>query len=762
MLLRGRRARELELERLVADGDGRLERFDRPKATVFVGFTRDEHVGEKAELLEALGVKGGVGRSKFGERRREERRTGRGHERRSQRLVRGAGFAEEPRQALDVRSRGRLLLASARGSGAGARTWGTGRRDRSRVTRELAEVRARDGVALTRFGAASREREEAPGVARGDVTLGRAPVVAFRARVGFEHFVRGEHGVEPAVVVDVLGARDRTALEDAAEELVMVAVERDERRDEGVEAARVARDQPKFFPLFARVRVERLFDELELFFVVAELEAEPVHVDDEHEARHRENHEIDRQLAKPLHHGRLARFEQHLEPEREAGRIEARILADSGLLPEILVEHARELLGAGERDELAGALEADRVDEPSEDGRRELADGGDECRAFEHVAKEPCRGGSAVAFELRHAENTRQVGPKWELGSAASSCYASVQWVGLVASVPVSGLSRSTPFAFVLLTTLVAGRARAQAGENQGAAQALYDEARKLASAKDFAAACPKFKASYDMDPAGGTLLNLADCYENEGKTALAWTTFKDALVAAQQDGNQPRVEFAKAHIASLEQSLAYLTLDVPNDARLDGLVVSIDGAPLASAAWGVALPVDPGKHVVRAEAKGHEPFERSFEVSKAGQREAVSVPLLAASGGADASGAPKPVGGGHTVRTIGWITGGAGVVVLGVGGYFGLKAFSDWGDRNDACKGGCTPEAKAAGSRASDAATLSTVLFAVGVGAVGVGAGLILTSGSGEQTKAAAPRTFEAGVVPTPGGAIIDMRQTW
>lgn len=324
------------------------------------------------------------------------------------------------------------------------------------------------------------------------------------------------------------------------------------------------------------------------------------------------------------------------------------------------------------------------------------------------------------------------------------------------------GPPRSTPFALLLVTTLVAGRARAEGGENQAAAQALYDEARKLAAAKDFVAACPKFKASYDLDPGGGTLLNLADCYEKEGKPALAWTTFKDALVAAQQDGNQPRVEFAKSHIASLEQSLAYVTLDVPNDARLDGLVVSIDGTPLASAAWGVALPVDPGKHVVRAEAKGHAPFERSFEVSKAGQREAVSVPVLAASGSPGAPGAAKSAGGGSTQRTAGWVTGGAGLVALGVGSYFGLKAFSDWSDRNDACKGGCTPEAQAAGSRASDAATLSTVFFAVGAGAVAAGAVLILTAGGGEQSKAAAPRTLQAGVVPTPGGAIIDMRQTW
>ena len=100
---------------------------------------------------------------------------------------------------------------------------------------------------------------------------------------------------------------------------------------------------------------------------------------------------------------------------------------------------------------------------------------------------------------------------------------------------------------------LTSGHASAQAGQNQAAAQALYDEARKLVEAKNFAAACPKFKESYDLDPAGGTLLNLADCYERQGKPALAWTTFKDALVAAERDSNAGRVEFAKTHIAALE-----------------------------------------------------------------------------------------------------------------------------------------------------------------------------------------------------------------
>lgn len=317
----------------------------------------------------------------------------------------------------------------------------------------------------------------------------------------------------------------------------------------------------------------------------------------------------------------------------------------------------------------------------------------------------------------------------------------------------------------VFAALLAAGHAGAQSGENQAAAQALYDEARKLVEAKNFAEACPKFKESYDLDPAGGTLLNLADCYEKQGKSALAWTTFKDALVAAQRDGNTARVEFAKTHIAALEKSLAYVTIQVPDKARLDGLSVTLDGTPIGAATWGVALPVDPGSHTVRAEAPGHQPFERTLDTASGGQREEVSVPPLVATPGAASTkppaGEPASTQSFWNGRNVGWISIGIGVVGVGVGSYFGVKAFSDWDDRNQACKAGCTPEAKDAGSRASTAATISTVGFAVGGIALATGTVLIVTSHGGNKNAGSRP-SFQAGVTPAPGGALFNVRQAW
>jgi hypothetical protein len=297
--------------------------------------------------------------------------------------------------------------------------------------------------------------------------------------------------------------------------------------------------------------------------------------------------------------------------------------------------------------------------------------------------------------------------------------------------------------------TIVAGPAGAQpSARNPAAAQALYDEARQLAEAGRYADACPKFKESYQLDAGGGTLLNLADCYEKQGQTALAWTTFKDALVAARHDGRNDRVEFANQHIGSLENRLARLTVSVPAVARVAGLSVALDGSPLGEAAWGVAMPVDPGKHIVRAEAPGKRPFETSIDVPSASAiRQTVEVPTLA-DAPADKSTvatvpavAPIETGneGGSSRATAGWIVGGAGLASVGLATYFGVRAFSRWSDRNALCAGGCTEAAKSAGTDANEAATISDVGFGVGLAAVAVGTYLVLSGRSETPASRAA-----------------------
>ena len=168
--------------------------------------------------------------------------------------------------------------------------------------------------------------------------------------------------------------------------------------------------------------------------------------------------------------------------------------------------------------------------------------------------------------------------------------------------------------------------ARAQS-EDQAAARALFDEGRKLLKAGQASAACPKLEAAKQLYVSAGILLNLADCYEKVGRTASAWTEFGEAATVAKRTNRPEDVQEAKRRQSALEPRLARLTVRVPHAAP--GLTVQRDDATLASAAWGAALPVDPGKHSVRAEAPGYEPWTATVTISQPGQAESVEVPEL-------------------------------------------------------------------------------------------------------------------------------------
>ena len=299
-------------------------------------------------------------------------------------------------------------------------------------------------------------------------------------------------------------------------------------------------------------------------------------------------------------------------------------------------------------------------------------------------------------------------------------------------------MRRYTVCATVALA-FTAGSARAQTTKNAAGAEALYEQARALMKQGDIEHACPKFKQSYDLDTGGGTLLNLAECYEKQGKFASAWATFKEALVIAQRDGRAERVKYATKHLAIVEPLVSKITIEVPSETNEPGLSVWLDGAPLGDAAWGVGMPVDPGAHQVTASAPNKQTYEQTLQVNNGSA--ALKIPKLDRDPNARAAGpvidrdvAKKPVPeeapkSGNSQRTVGVVIGGAGIVALGVGSYFGLHAMSKWGERKDGCASGCTRAAKSAGDDAGSAALISDIGFGVGIIAAGVGTYLVLSA---------------------------------
>ena len=191
--------------------------------------------------------------------------------------------------------------------------------------------------------------------------------------------------------------------------------------------------------------------------------------------------------------------------------------------------------------------------------------------------------------------------------------------------------------------TAHAPAARAQA-EDQAAARVLFEQGRSLMKGGRYADACPKLEAARKLFVSAGILLNLADCHEKLGRTASAWTEFGEAAAVAKRTNRDDDAEEATRRQAALEPTLARLTIRVAQ--AIPGLAVKRDGAPIAPAAWGAALPVDPGAHEIRAEAAGFEPWTGTANVSTAGQVVTVDVPALQATLGAtqSAGGKVKPV----------------------------------------------------------------------------------------------------------------------
>ena len=306
--------------------------------------------------------------------------------------------------------------------------------------------------------------------------------------------------------------------------------------------------------------------------------------------------------------------------------------------------------------------------------------------------------------------------------------------------------------AFALaFVALPAPTAHAQTSKNAAGAEALYEQARALMKQGDVEHACPKFKQSYELDAGGGTLLNLAECYEKQGKFASAWSSFKEALVIAQRDGRTERVEYAKKHIAIVEPQISKITIEVPSGANEPGLTVSLDGTPLGDAAWGVGMPVDPGAHQITASAPDKQSYERTIQIASGST--SIEIPKLAATEHAvspppvviDHDVAKKPVPdepkSGSGQRAAGFVIGGVGLVALGVGSYFGLHAMSKWNERKDQCTPGCTEGAKSAGDAAKNAALISDIGFGAGIVAAGIGTYLVLSAKSSSEASAAHAR---------------------
>jgi hypothetical protein len=284
----------------------------------------------------------------------------------------------------------------------------------------------------------------------------------------------------------------------------------------------------------------------------------------------------------------------------------------------------------------------------------------------------------------------------------------------------------------------------AQARDLGGQAQAAFE-------ANNFAESEKLWLAASNLYPQAPTLtLGLARTQAKLGKFVLAQESYKKIIREQSEASNlspafKDSLEAAKAEVPAVSAKIANVVIHVQGPTNP---TVTIDGQAVSAAGLGLKRPVDPGSHVVKAEATGFKPAETTFQVAESGSAEAkLTLEMLP---GAVADNGTPGVGGdtnstavvkGKKDRTLAYVALGVGGAGLVFGGITGILAIGKHGDLTDKCPDGkCPADVSGDVDSYKTMGTLSTVGFIVG--AVGVAAGAVLWFTAPTKESASNPST--------------------
>lgn len=281
--------------------------------------------------------------------------------------------------------------------------------------------------------------------------------------------------------------------------------------------------------------------------------------------------------------------------------------------------------------------------------------------------------------------------------------------------------------------------------DTQAVAEKLFQEGRAFLAEGRYPEACAKLAESLRLDPAVGTMLNLADCYEHIEKLASAWVTYRRAATLARRANQRERFVHATSRSEALESKLSHLTVMVtPGAKALKGLTVMHDGEVIGEAAWNTPVPVDGGRHTIEVSAPGFRSWKKEVRVAFRADDVKVEIPALTRA--PEEGSKPGDVGPGASEsavqKTLGFISLAGGAAALGVGFGFGAIAKSTRDDAASHCSAvDCDAQGVSLTRDAKSEALLSTIFVSVGAGLALGGALLVLFAPKTARSSTTIPR---------------------
>lgn len=276
----------------------------------------------------------------------------------------------------------------------------------------------------------------------------------------------------------------------------------------------------------------------------------------------------------------------------------------------------------------------------------------------------------------------------------------------------------------------------AKPGAEAAAAQKADREAQKHEKKQAWEEARAAYQKAIELDDTADRRIKLAAVEDKLGNLVEAADHLRVAL-------DSKKLSFAsrakaKKMLKDLEKRIPTIELQVPGDFKG---TVFVDDEEVSSGSLAEPIPVNPGKHKIRAESQGFNSFKERVEVA---EKEKKTLTILLTEMPAEET-KPEPTkddgskkGGGS--KTLAYVSLGVGAVGLGVGVFFGLKARSTKDELDGACKNGvCPPDKRGLYDDGKNQANVSTAGFVVGAVGVGLGTVLLLTSSDKSEKPASA-----------------------
>jgi len=284
---------------------------------------------------------------------------------------------------------------------------------------------------------------------------------------------------------------------------------------------------------------------------------------------------------------------------------------------------------------------------------------------------------------------------------------------------------------------------------------ALFNKGKKQLAEKKYAEACATFEEVDKLETGIGAKLNVARCYEEWEKLAVAYRWYADALDMATSTKDK-RAAKIKELLETLDTDVPRLTIKLPAKIDPAAAAVKLDGQVFAASELGKEQRVDPGPHVIDYKS-GATPKKKTLNLERGASTEVELVfdPGTPQIGDPPPRPPPSPT---DTRKLIAYASGAYGVVALGVAGVLTLTARSKYNTALDDHCMGATDLCDDTGLRdtrsARKRANIATVISISGGVALAAGVVLYLTA---PKTKTSTEkRAYVAPSVGPDGAAVI------